>query len=686
MTETQSRSLFDRELIVPALWGSLTKLDPRVQIRNPVMFVVEIGAAITTVAWLIQVFGGTPLGGGNEPAWFTFSVSIWLWLTVVFANAAEALAEGRGRAQADALRALRTETVAKLRDGTIKPSSELTRGDVVVVEAGELVPGDGTVIEGIASVDESAITGESAPVIREAGGDRSAVTGGTRVLSDRIVVEITQEPGKSFLDRMIALVEGAERRKTPNEIALGILLAALTLVFMFVIISLRPFATFAGTNVSVTTLIALLVALIPTTIGALLSAIGIAGMDRLVRRNVLALSGRAVEASGDVDVLLLDKTGTITLGNREATEFIPMPGVTEPELAEAAQMSSLADETPEGRSIVVLAKQFGIREHDFQGHEPTFVPFTAETRMSGVDFNGTRLRKGAGDAIQTWVAREGGNAPPELQSQLDRIGREGGTPLAVARDNQVLGVIYLKDIVKEGIRTRFDHLRAMGIRTIMITGDNRLTAAKIAEESGVDDFLAEATPERKLELIKEQQADGRLIAMTGDGTNDAPALAQADVGVTMNTGTQAAREAGNMVDLDSNPTKLIEIVEVGKQLLITRGALTTFSIANDVAKYFAILPAIFVATYATAGHKGPLDALNIMSLGTPESAILSAVIFNALIIPLLIPLALRGVRYRPIGATALLRRNMLLYGLGGIIVPFIGIKLIDLVVHNLLGA
>jgi K+-transporting ATPase ATPase B chain len=686
MTETQSRSLFDRELIVPALWGSLTKLDPRVQIRNPVMFVVEIGAAITTVAWLIQVFGGTPLGGGNEPAWFTFSVSIWLWLTVVFANAAEALAEGRGRAQADALRALRTETVAKLRDGTIKPSSELTRGDVVVVEAGELVPGDGTVIEGIASVDESAITGESAPVIREAGGDRSAVTGGTRVLSDRIVVEITQEPGKSFLDRMIALVEGAERRKTPNEIALGILLAALTLVFMFVIISLRPFATFAGTNVSVTTLIALLVALIPTTIGALLSAIGIAGMDRLVRRNVLALSGRAVEASGDVDVLLLDKTGTITLGNREATEFIPMPGVTEPELAEAAQMSSLADETPEGRSIVVLAKQFGIREHDFRGHEPTFVPFTAETRMSGVDFNGTRLRKGAGDAIQTWVAREGGNAPPELQSQLDRIGREGGTPLAVARDNQVLGVIYLKDIVKEGIRTRFDHLRAMGIRTIMITGDNRLTAAKIAEESGVDDFLAEATPERKLELIKEQQADGRLIAMTGDGTNDAPALAQADVGVTMNTGTQAAREAGNMVDLDSNPTKLIEIVEVGKQLLITRGALTTFSIANDVAKYFAILPAIFVATYATAGHKGPLDALNIMSLGTPESAILSAVIFNALIIPLLIPLALRGVRYRPIGATALLRRNMLLYGLGGIIVPFIGIKLIDLVVHNLLGA
>ena len=686
MTENRPRSLFDPEIMRPALLASLNKLDPRVQIRNPVMFVVEIGAAITTVAWLIQVFGGTPLGGGHEAAWFTFSIAIWLWLTVVFANGAEALAEGRGRAQADTLRAMRTDTVAKLRDGGTKPSSELVRGDVVVVEAGEAIPGDGTVIEGIASVDESAITGESAPVIREAGGDRSAVTGSTKVLSDRIVVEITQEPGKSFLDRMIALVEGAERRKTPNEIALGILLAALTLVFMLVVVSLRPFATFAGTDVSVTTLIALLVALIPTTIGALLSAIGIAGMDRLVRRNVLALSGRAVEASGDVDVLLLDKTGTITLGNREATEFIPMPGVTEPELAEAAQMSSLADETPEGRSIVVLAKQYGIREHGFTGHEPRFVPFSAETRMSGVDFNGTQLRKGAGDAIIGWVAKEGGNAPPELQSQLDRIGRDGGTPLAVARDNQVLGVIYLKDIVKEGMNVRFDQLRAMGIRTVMVTGDNRLTAAKIAEEAGVDDFLAEATPERKLALIKEQQSDGRLIAMTGDGTNDAPALAQADVGVTMNTGTQAAREAGNMVDLDSNPTKLIEIVEVGKQLLITRGALTTFSIANDVAKYFAILPAMFAATYAAAGEKGPLDALNIMSLGTPESAILSAVIFNALIIPLLIPLALRGVRYRPIGASGLLRRNMLIYGLGGLIAPFIGIKLIDLIVHNLLGA
>jgi K+-transporting ATPase ATPase B chain len=686
VTENQPRSLFDRELLVPALIDSLKKLDPRVQVRNPVMLVVEIGAVITTIAWLIQVFGGTPLGGGHQAAWFTFSVAIWLWLTVVFANVAEALAEGRGKAQADTLRAMRTETVARLRDGTTKASSELARGDVVVVEAGEAIPGDGTVIEGIASVDESAITGESAPVIREAGGDRSAVTGSTKVLSDRIVVEITQEPGKSFLDRMIALVEGAERRKTPNEVALGILLAALTLVFMLVVMSLRPFAVFAGTDVSVTTLIALLVALIPTTIGALLSAIGIAGMDRLVRRNVLALSGRAVEASGDVDVLLLDKTGTITLGNREATDFIPMPGVSDSELAEAAQMSSLADETPEGRSIVVLAKQFGIREHDFVGHEPQFVPFSAETRMSGVDYNGTRLRKGAGDAIRSWVATEGGNAPRELAEELDRIGREGGTPLAVARDNQVLGVIYLKDIVKEGISTRFEHLRAMGIRTVMVTGDNRLTAAKIAEESGVDDFLAEANPERKLALIKDQQSDGRLIAMTGDGTNDAPALAQADVGVTMNTGTQAAREAGNMVDLDSNPTKLIEIVEVGKQLLITRGALTTFSIANDVAKYFAILPAMFAATYAAAGEKGPLDSLNIMSLGTPESAILSAVIFNALIIPLLIPLALRGVRYRPIGASALLRRNMLIYGLGGIIAPFIGIKLIDLIVHNLLGA
>src|SRR5664279_4923526 len=578
--ERQAISLFQPEIVKRALIDSLIKLDPRIQVRNPVMFVVEIGAMITTVTWLIQVFGGGPLGGGHEPAWYTFVISLWLWLTVVFANMAEAFAEGRGRAQADTLRSMRKETVATMRDGTVKAAAELTRGDIVVVPAGELIPGDGTVIEGIATVDESAITGESAPVIRESGGDRSAVTGGTRVTSDRIVVEITQEPGKSFLDRMIALVEGAERRKTPNEIALNILLAALTLIFMIVVVTLRPFGLFAGTSISETTLIALLVALIPTTIGALLSAIGIAGMDRLVRRNVLALSGRAVEASGDCDVLLLDKTGTITLGNREATEFVPMPGVTEAELAEAAQMSSLADETPEGRSIVVLAKGFGIREHDFAGHEPTFVPFTAQTRMSGVDFNGTRLRKGAGDAIEAWVAEEGGHAPPELQVELDRIGREGGTPLAVARDSQILGVIYLKDTIKEGMRERFDHLRAMGIRTVMVTGDNRLTAAKIAEESGVDDFLAEATPEAKLALIKEEQADGRMVAMTGDGTNDAPALAQADVGVAMNTGTQAAREAGNMVDLDSNPTKLIEIVAIGKQLLITRGALTTFSIAN----------------------------------------------------------------------------------------------------------
>jgi potassium-transporting ATPase ATP-binding subunit len=685
--ERRAQSLFQRDIVRRAVVDSFVKLDPRVQIRNPVMFVVEVSAAITTVTWLIQVFGGGPLGGGNEPAWYTFVISLWLWLTVVFANLAEAFAEGRGRAQADTLRAMRQETVARLEDGTTVKASELARGDVVVVEAGELIPGDGTVIEGIASVDESAITGESAPVIRESGGDRSAVTGGTRVLSDRIVVEITQEPGQSFLDRMIALVEGAERRKTPNEIALNILLAGLTLVFIVVVATLRPFGLFAHTQISETTLISLLVALIPTTIGALLSAIGIAGMDRLVRRNVLALSGRAVEASGDIDVLLLDKTGTITIGNRLASQFIPMPGVAEAELAEVSQLASLADETPEGRSIVVLAKQYGIREHDMANLHARFVPFTAQTRMSGVDFDGRQLRKGAGDAVIEFVTTEGGRAPVELQPVLDRIGREGGTPLAVASDSQVMGVIYLKDTIKEGMRERFDHLRAMGIRTIMITGDNKLTAAKIAEESGVDDFLAEATPEAKLALIKEQQTAGRLVAMTGDGTNDAPALAQADVGVAMNTGTQAAREAGNMVDLDSNPTKLIEIVEVGKQLLITRGALTTFSIANDVAKYFAILPAIFSATYAAAtGGKGPLHVLNIMSLGTPRSAVISAIIFNALVIPLLIPIALRGVRYRPIGADALLRRNLLIYGLGGIIAPFIGIKLIDLVIHNLLGA
>src|SRR5579884_286542 len=684
-TERRAVALFQPEIVRRALIDSILKLDPRVQIRNPVMFVVEIGAVITTVTWCIQVFGGKALGG-NDPGWYTFAISVWLWLTVVFANMAEAFAEGRGRAQADTLRTMREETVARLEDGTEKKASELRRGDIVVVVAGELIPGDGTVIEGIASVDESAITGESAPVIRESGGDRSAVTGGTRVLSDRIVVEITQEPGHSFLDRMIMLVEGAARRKTPNEIALNILLSALTLIFMIVVATLRPFGLFAGTSISETTLIALLVALIPTTIGALLSAIGIAGIDRLVRRNVLALSGRAVEASGDVDVLLLDKTGTITIGNRLASEFIPMPGVAESELAEVAQLSSLADETPEGRSIVVLAKQYGIREHDMTQLDARFVPFTAQTRMSGVDLDGRRLRKGAGDAIIAWVQSEGGRPPGELQPALDRVGREGGTPLAVARDSQVMGVIHLKDTIKQGMRERFDHLRAMGIRTIMITGDNRLTAAKIADESGVDDFLAEATPEAKLALIKEQQSQGRMVAMTGDGTNDAPALAQADVGVAMNTGTAAAKEAGNMVDLDSNPTKLIEIVEVGKQLLITRGALTTFSIANDVAKYFAILPAMFEFTYAHGGHRGPLWSLNIMRLGDARSAIVSAIVFNALIIPVLVPLALRGVKYRAVGATALLRRNLLIYGLGGVILPFVGIKLIDLVVHNVLGA
>jgi len=687
-TRQTPRSLFDPMILRSAVGPSFAKLDPRVQIRNPVMFVVEIGAAITTVAWLIQAFGGGPLGGGNEPWWFTFTVAIWLWLTVVFANFAEALAEGRGKAQAAALRAMRTETLARLRDGGQKPAGELRPGDVVVVAAGEPIPGDGTVIEGIASVDESAITGESAPVIREAGGDRSAVTGGTKVLSDRIVVEITAEPGKSFLDRMIALVEGAARQKTPNEIALNILLAAMTAVFLVIVVSLRPFALFAGTAASTTTLIALLVALIPTTIGALLSAIGIAGMDRLVRRNVLAVSGRAVEAAGDVDVLLLDKTGTITLGNRQATEFLPAPGVEVAELADAAQLSSLSDETPEGRSIVVLAKErYGLRERELLERRAQFIPFSAQTRMSGADLDGRHVRKGAADAVADWVKEQGGIVPAQLTRMVEEIARNGGTPLVVAEGDRALGVVHLKDIIKGGIRERFEELRRMGIRTVMITGDNPLTAAAIASEAGVDDFLAQATPERKMELIRAEQGGGRLIAMTGDGTNDAPALAQADVGVAMNTGTQAAREAGNMVDLDSNPTKLIEIVEVGKQLLITRGALTTFSIANDVAKYFAILPAMFASTYAAAGATtGPLDQLNIMRLGTPVSAIISAIVFNALIIPLLVPLALRGVRYRPVGATALLRRNVWLYGFGGIIAPFIGIKLVDLVVHNLLGA
>ncbi|WP_354700381.1 Potassium-transporting ATPase ATP-binding subunit [Paraconexibacter sp. AEG42_29] len=690
MNPRESQSLFTADLLRPALIGSLRKLDPRIQVRNPVMFVVEVSAFLVTFALGYQLVDGSAFGGGDESVAFTVTIAVWLWLTVVFANLAEALAEGRGRAQADALRSMRTESVATMEDGTTRQANELHRGDRVVVVAGEGIPGDGTVVEGIASVDESAITGESAPVIRESGGDRSAVTGGTRVLSDRIVVEITQEPGQSFLDRMIALVEGAERRKTPNEIALGILLAGLTLIFLLVVVTLQPFAAYADTTISTTTLVALLVALIPTTIGALLSAIGIAGMDRLVRRNVLALSGRAVEASGDIDVLLLDKTGTITLGNRQAAEFLPMPGVTEAELAEAAQLSSLADETPEGRSIVVLAKQFGIREREFAAGgdaAPTFVPFTAQTRMSGVDVDGTQLRKGAADSVADWVRAEGGQTPPELQAVVDRVANDGGTPLTVARDGRVLGVIYLKDTVKDGMAARFERLRAMGIRTVMVTGDNKLTAAKIAAEAGVDDFLAEATPERKLELIRAEQAEGRLVAMTGDGTNDAPALAQADVGVAMNTGTQAAREAGNMVDLDSNPTKLIEIVEVGKQLLITRGALTTFSIANDVAKYFAILPAIFAFTYATEdGARGPLDDLNVMQLGTPQSAIISAIVFNALIIPFLVPLALRGVQYKPVGASALLQRNLLIYGLGGLIVPFAGIKLIDLVVHGVFGA
>ena len=683
---SESASVFNRSDLGAALAESLRKLDPRHVVKSPVMFVVEVSAALITGIWIAQALGATGAGVGDAPAWFSFTVALLLWFTVLFANLAEAIAEGRGRAQADSLRSMRSDTEARLVDGTTRPAADLVKGDLVVVEAGETIPGDGTVTEGIASVDESAITGESAPVIREAGGDRSAVTGGTRVLSDRIVVEITQEPGRSFLDRMIGLIEGVSRQKTPNEIALNILLAGLTIVFLTVVLTLAPFAGYAGTPVSVVMLASLLVALIPTTIGALLPAIGIAGMDRLVRRNVLALSGRSVEASGDVDVLLLDKTGTITLGNRQAHQFVPMPGVSETELAEAAQIASIADETPEGRSIVILAKDLGIREHDFGDAQPEFIPFTAETRMSGVDFGGNRLRKGAGDAILGWVESLGGRAPAQLNDELERIAKEGGTPLAVSRDAQVLGVIYLKDVVKEGMKERFDQLRSMGIRTVMVTGDNPLTAAKIAEEAGVDDFLAEATPEAKLELIRNEQAQGRMVAMTGDGTNDAPALAQADVGVAMNTGTQAAREAGNMVDLDSNPTKLIEIVEVGKQLLITRGALTTFSIANDVAKYFAILPAIFAATYALAGEtEGPLAALNIMQLGTPESAVLSALIFNAVVIPALVPLALRGVNYRPVGANALLRRNLLIYGLGGLVLPFIGIKAIDLVVNGLLG-
>ncbi|HEY8773564.1 MAG TPA: potassium-transporting ATPase subunit KdpB [Gaiellaceae bacterium] len=677
----QSASIFSRDIALAAVRASFPKLDPRSQVRNPVMFIVELGSVITTVIFILDL-----ARGHTGQLWFVAVIAVWLWLTVLFANFAEAIAEGRGKAQANALRATRTTTLARLQDGREVSAPELQRGDVVVVEAGEVIPADGEVIEGVGSVDESAITGESAPVIREAGGDRSAVTGGTKLLSDRLVIRVTQEPGRSFLDRMIALVEGAERRKTPNEIALNILLAGLTITFVAAVVTLKPYAIYAGTNLSQTVLIALLVALIPTTIGALLSAIGIAGMDRLVQRNVLAMSGRAVEASGDVDVLLLDKTGTITLGNRQAAEFLPVEGVEERELAEVAQLASLADETPEGRSIVVLAKErFGLRERELGEH--SFIPFTAQTRMSGIDLNGTVIRKGAADAVKTFIAEQGGKTPDQLDQIVHGVAEQGGTPLVVSRDNWALGVVHLKDIVKGGMSERFDELRKMGIRTVMITGDNRVTAAVIAQEAGVDDFLAEATPEAKMALIKEEQSRGRMVAMTGDGTNDAPALAQADVGVAMNTGTTAAKEAGNMVDLDSNPTKLIEIVEVGKQLLITRGALTTFSIANDVAKYFAILPAMFAFTYAgKAGERGPLDALNLMHLGTPKSAIISAIVFNALIIPALVPLALRGVKYRAIGATALLRRNLLIYGLGGMILPFVMIKAIDLVVHNLLGA
>src|SRR6476660_3050390 len=684
-TRRRRSDVFSRELVLQAIRNSFPKVDPRLQLKNPVMFIVELGSVITTVIFVKDL-----VQGNDSQLWFVGTIALWLWLTVLFANFAEAIAEGRGKAQAAALRATRTTTTALRRshDGRLEEiaAPDLQKGDIVIVEAGMVIPADGEVIEGVGSVDESAITGESAPVIREAGGDRSAVTGGTKLLSDRLVIEVTQEPGQSFLDRMIALVEGAERRKTPNEIALNILLAGLTITFLVAVVTLRPYAIYAGTDVSQTVLIALLVALIPTTIGALLSAIGIAGMDRLVQRNVLAMSGRAVEAAGDVDVLLLDKTGTITLGNRQATEFLPVGGVAERELAEVAQLASLADETPEGRSIVVLAEgRFGLREQVLGEHE--FVRFSATTRMSGVNMNGTVIRKGAGDAVKRFITEQGGSPPAELDRLVQGVAEQGGTPLVVSRDNWALGVVHLKDVVKGGMNERFDELRRMGIRTVMITGDNRVTAAVIAQEAGVDDFLAEATPEAKLALIRDEQTEGRMVAMTGDGTNDAPALAQADVGVAMNTGTSAAKEAGNMVDLDSNPTKLIEIVEVGKQLLITRGSLTTFSIANDVAKYFAILPAIFISTYAGAAHgTGPLHVLNLTDLGDPKSAILSAIIFNALIIPLLIPLSLRGVPYRPIGASALLRRNLLIYGLGGIIAPFIGIKLIDLVVHNLLGA
>jgi K+-transporting ATPase ATPase B chain len=692
---THTPSIWNPQIVQRAIGDSFRKLHPRTMAKNPVMFVVEVGSVLTTLRLAYDAAtGGSGLG-------FELQITVWLWITVLFGNFAEAMAEGRGKAQADTLRRAKTETVASRErpNGTyeVVPAPELRKGDIVRVTAGELIPADGDIIEGVASVDESAITGESAPVIRESGGDRSAVTGGTKVLSDWIRIQVTANPGETFLDRMIALVEGAERQKTPNEIALNILLAGLTIVFLIAVVTLQPFAIYSGAPQSVFVLVSLLVCLIPTTIGGLLSAIGIAGMDRLVQHNVLAMSGRAVEAAGDVHTLLLDKTGTITLGNRQATEFIPLPGISEATLADAAQLASLPDETPEGRSIVVLAKEkYGLRGRELSPQHATFVPFTAQTRMSGVDLHVQRpavvmagavesaddgaireIRKGAAESIEKWVVSRGGTVPSELAGIVSRIARAGGTPLVVAEGRHALGVIHLKDIVKGGIRERFAHLRAMGIKTVMITGDNPLTAAAIATEAGVDDFLAQATPEDKMALIKREQADGKLVAMTGDGTNDSPALAQADVGVAMNTGTQAAKEAGNMVDLDSNPTKLIEIVEIGKQLLITRGALTTFSIANDVAKYFAIIPAMFLATFPM------LAALNIMGLRTPQSAILSAVIFNAVIIVALVPLALRGIRYRPEGAAALLRRNLLIYGVGGIIIPFIGIKAIDVVITAL---
>jgi K+-transporting ATPase ATPase B chain len=661
----EARGLFDGEILRHALVDSFKKLNPAIQIRNPVMFVVLVGSVITFIEAIAH------------PGIFTWSITIWLFLTVIFANFAEAMAEGRGKAQADTLRRMRSETEARrlLPDGTeeLVAAASLARGDMVVCEAEDLIPSDGEITEGIASVDESAITGESAPVIRESGGDRSAVTGGTKVLSDRIVIRITAERGHTFLDRMITLVEGANRQKTPNEIALTILLAVLTIVFLPVVVSLQAFGHYSGAAVSVVVLVSLLVCLIPTTIGALLSAIGIAGMDRLVQRNVLAMSGRAVEAAGDVQTLLLDKTGTITLGNRMASDFYPVGGHSEQDVADVAQLASLADETPEGRSIVVLAKErFNIRERELEG-EHAFVPFTAQTRMSGLDVGPRQIRKGAADSVKRWVTEQGGTVPTDLDAIVERVSRAGSTPLAVADGPDILGVIELKDVVKQGIREKFDEMRQMGIRTVMITGDNPLTAAAIAQEAGVDDFLAEATPEAKMALIKAEQEGGKLVAMTGDGTNDAPALAQADVGVAMNTGTTAAKEAGNMVDLDSNPTKLIDVVEIGKQLLITRGSLTTFSIANDVAKYFAIIPALFIATYPQ------LEPLNVMKLHSPQSAVLSAVIFNALVIVALIPLALRGVKFRAAGSAAILRRNVWIYGVGGIIVPFIFIKLIDLI-------